>query len=159
MKSILQHSLAVGSLILVLVGPKSAFAQEWSAPQKEVWNAVEQHWQADLERDLDRAMAYFHDDYLGWWNRDPVPSDKPEIRKWLAHHYKTSKVLVQSIKPVAIKLHGDVALVHYHWQRLEQNAKGDEKLSRGRWTDILRKHEGKWLLIGDHGGLEYHETE
>lgn len=158
MKHLIKHLLFC-SIILVLADQKAALAQEWSAAQNEVWKAVEQHWQADLEQDLDRAMAYFHDDYLGWWNRDPMPSDKPEIRKWIAHHYKTGKVLVQSIKPVGIKLHGDVALVHYHWARVIQDSEGGEKLTRGRWTDILRKQDGKWLLIGDHGGLEWNETE
>jgi hypothetical protein len=23
---------------------------------------------------------------------------------------------------------------------------------KGRWTDILMKKNGKWMLVGDHGG-------
>jgi len=56
---------------------------------------------------------------------------------------------------VAIKVHGDFAFAHYYYASLYQEKKGEEEVSQGRWTDILKKEGDKWLLIGDHGG----ETE
>jgi ketosteroid isomerase-like protein len=135
------------------------WAQEWSAAQKEVWKTIESYTQADVDRDTDKFKAYIHPDYLGWWNREPVPSTKTEADKFLEHDHKTTKVLVYTIKPVGIKVHGDFAFAHYHWQRLVKDAEGKETLKRGRWTDILMKEDGKWLLVGDHGGPEHGEVE
>jgi ketosteroid isomerase-like protein len=72
---------------------------------------------------------------------------------------KTKKVLVQDIKPVGIKIHGDVAFVHYYWSRIEKGADGKEATVSGRWTDILTKQGEKWVLIGDHGGRTSKESK
>lgn len=108
---------------------------------------------------MEKYLAYFHDDYLGWWNRDPLPADKAEVKKLLELDCATTKVLRYSVKPVGTKIHGNVAFAHYYWRRLMKDAEGKEKLKRGRWTDILMKVNGKWLLIGDHGGPDNGEEE
>ena len=159
MKQIAKSLGTVCILSLALLAARQLCAQEWSAPQKEVWKTVETYNDFDAARNLDKFMAYFHDDYLGWWNRDPLPANKVELRKFLEQEYKTTKVLVQNVKPVGIRIHDNLAFVHYHWQRIVKDSEGKEKSTRGRWTDILVKQEGKWLIIGDHGGLEYTEKE
>ncbi len=36
---------------------------------------------------------------------------------------------------------------------LDKNNQTDkEDRSSGKWTDILMKKDGKWMLVGDHGG-------
>ena len=56
------------------------------------------------------------------------------------------------IQPAAIKIHGNVAFVHYHYVQVVKDAAGKDKETSGRWTDILMKQGDKWLLIGDNGG-------
>lgn len=97
-------------------------------------------------------MSYFHDDYSGWFNLDALPSTKAETRKFVSQDFASNKVLVQEIKPVAIKVHGDFAIVHYYYTRIVQNKEGKENTRTGNWTDILMKQGDKWVLIGDHGG-------
>jgi ketosteroid isomerase-like protein len=154
MKQFVKGLIALIALSFAGLGPSRLQAQEWSAAQKEVWKNVETYWDLDAKRGVEKFMAYFHDDYLGWFNRDPMPHTKAETRKWVEHDFKTTTVLYQSIKPVAIKLHGNVAFVHYYYGRNIKDAEGKEKVLRGRWTDILTKQEDKWVMIGDHGGLE-----
>ena len=158
-KQFIKSLVVVAALSFAWLLPKQLCAQEWSAAQKEVWKNVETYWDLDAARDVEKFMAYFHDDYLGWYNRDPMPHTKAETRKSVEHDFKTTKVLYQSIKPVAIKIHGDIAFVHYYYVRTIKDAEGKEKNVRGRWTDILTKQEGKWVMIGDHGGLEATEKE
>lgn len=104
-------------------------------------------------------MGFFHPDYLGWYNQSALPSDKTEIKKWIGHDHKTTKVLIQSYKPVGIKIHDNVAIVHYYYERLIKDAEGKEKHEQGHWTDTWKKENNKWLLIGDHGGPECTEKE
>ena len=159
MKQITKSLGMVCIVSLALLVPNQLCAQEWSAPQKELWKTVQTYMGFDAAEDLDKFMAYFHDDYLGWFNRSPLPENKIEVRKILKNDYRSTEVLFQSLKPVGIKIHGNLAIVHYHWQRTVKDSEGKEKSVRGRWTDILIKQEDKWLLIGDHGGLEHTEEE
>ncbi len=82
------------------------------------------------------------------------PGPKAEARTFNAHDFKTTKVLVQTIRPMGIKIHGHVAFVHFYYVQIIRNAEGKEQTLRGRWTDILMKQGDKWQCIGDHGGPE-----
>ena len=137
--------------VIVFVAPP-LLAQEWSAAQKGVWKNVEAYWNVWAKRDLDGFLNYFHDDYSGWFNRASLPSDKGSSRKWISHSFQTVKISVYEINPVAIKIHGNVAIVHYYFSFIRKDAEGKESNRSGRWTDILMKQGDKWVLIGDHGG-------
>lgn len=150
MKSLIQFVLAI--LVLTMFASVQLFAQEWSAKQKEVWKNVETYWDVSAKHDLDGFMNYFHDDYSGWYNQSALPSTKAETRKFVSHDFANTKVLIYNIKPVAIKVHGDFAIVHYYYSQLVQNKEGKENMRTGNWTDILMKQGDKWVLIGDHGG-------
>ena len=142
-----------------LLYSSTLLAQEWSQPQQAVWKVVQTYSELEAARDLEGYMAYFHDDYLGWYNRAFLPSTKAEVRKVIEHDFRSAKMLLQTVKPVGIKIVGDVAFVHYYYENTIKDSEGKEKLLRGRWTDILKKEGERWLLIGDHGGPEYTEKE
>jgi ketosteroid isomerase-like protein len=152
MKKHLRFNKIAIVILMVTFFSAPIFAQEWSAEQKEVWENVETYWELDAKRDLEGFLGYFHEDYSGWFNLNAVPNDKDGVRKWLSHSFKTTQILVQDIMPVAIKVHGDMAIVHYYYSRLIKEADGEEENINGRWTDILKKQGDKWVLIGDHGG-------
>lgn len=146
-------SVLFAALGLFIATPAVVSAQEWSAAQKEVWKNVENYWALDAAGDTAGFLAYFHPDYCGWSLRSALPGDKETVTKFITHGHKTSKTLVYHIQPVAIKIHGDIAFVHYYWTQITQtNGDPKEKDSSGRWTDILMKQGDKWVLIGDNGG-------
>ncbi len=97
-------------------------------------------------------MAYFHPDYRGWPYQATLPGDKAIVRKFVQQGMKTSETLVSTIQPVAIQIHGNVALVYYYYAVIEKDAEGKEQSRSGRSLDILMKQGKKWVLIGDHGG-------
>lgn len=127
-------------------------AQEWSAAQKAVWNDVSAYWQLFADGDADGMLSYFHKDYRGWDANDPLPRGKASTEKGLKHFLAGNKIVMHEIQPVAISVHGDFAIVHYYYSMMFKNADGKEVTTGGRWTDILSKQGGKWMLIGDHGG-------
>jgi len=140
------------TLCLTLFISVQLSAQEWSDKQKEVWKNVEAYDDLVNKRDLEGFMSYFHSDYSGWSVNDALPTNKEQVTKWIAHDFQTRKILVREINPVAIKIHGNVAIVHYYWSSLVKDAEGKERNESGRWTDILMKQGDKWVLIGDSGG-------
>ena len=126
-------------------------AQEWSAAQQEVWKNVNDYWALMAKGDLNGFLEYFHTDYLGWEDNSPLPSTKQDVQKWMQIEMTGNKVLAYDIKPVGIKVHGDFAFADYYYSLLTE-MDGKKKSEEGRWTDILMKQGGKWLIIGDNGG-------
>ena len=150
MKYLFKYLLAV--LVLTMLASVQLLGQEWSEKQQEVWKNVQTYWDLDAKHDLDGFMSYFHEDYSGWYNPDALPAIKAETRQAVSNEYAASKVVYQQIKPVAIKIHDNIAIVHYYYDRMLQNNDGNQNMERGNWTDILMKQGAKWVLIGDHGG-------
>ncbi len=138
--------------VYTLFASAPVFAQEWSAAQKEVWKNVEAYWALDAAGNLEGFMTYFHDNYIGWNINYAMPLDKAAVRKIIDHEYKTEKTLVYNIKPVAINVFGNFAIVDYYYMRIVKDAEGKDKTKSGRWADIVMKQGDKWVLIGDHGG-------
>ncbi len=145
------NSLVI-TLCLTLFISVQLSAQEWSDKQKEVWKNVEAYWALINKRDVEELMSYSHSDYSGWSINDALPRNKEQVRKGVTHRFPTRNTLLSEIKPVAIKIHGNVAIVHYYYSRLVKDVEGKERNSSGRWTDILMKQGDKWVLIGDSGG-------
>jgi ketosteroid isomerase-like protein len=138
-------------VLLLLTG--SSFAQQWSDAQKDVWAGVEKYWQVSSSGDAAGFMNYFDDSYMGWSNQSRVPMNKANTGKWVTQDAKNNTTLVYSITPLSVWVKGDFAYVHYTYAMIEQNKESNKKTSSaGIWTDILMKKDGKWMLIGDHGG-------
>ena len=128
-------------------------AQEWTTEQKEVWKNVETYWDLLASGDIDGFLGYFHDDFSGWRNDSPLPDDKNTRAKAIKFFMSDTESLFYNIKPVAIKIHGDVAFVHYYYVDLSRVGE-EEEMVAGRWTDVLLKQGDKWVMIGDHGGAD-----
>jgi len=139
-------------LSMLLLVPLNTFAQEWSAAQKDVWASVEAYWAFDAQGKTKEFLEYFDPDYAGWYNKNALPSTKASSTKFITYGHKATKTVVYDIQPVAIKLHGQFAFVHYYYSQVTKNAEGKDEPNAGRWTDILTKRGDKWVLIGDSGG-------
>ncbi len=127
-------------------------AQEWSTEQKEVWKNVETYWDLARKGDIEGFLVYFHNDFSGWAYLSPLPHDRATRVKYIKFTIPKSASLFYDIQPLAIKIHGNVAIVHYSYTAVTKSGEEKEKTEQGRWTDILLKQGDKWVMIGDHGG-------
>lgn len=127
-------------------------AQEWSAEQKEAWASEVAYWKAVADRDLAATVSYMHDSYRGWNYPASVPGTKESAKNGFSHIFPITKSFGHNATPLAILVHGNVAVVHYVISFHETNEKGEHETSEDRWTDTLIKENGKWLLLADHGG-------
>jgi ketosteroid isomerase-like protein len=152
MKTNIIFTLMTGVFLVTgMILNTSAKAQEWSAAQKEVWKVETDMWTAMTKGDAAAFLEYFHPDYMGWDDNNTLPSTKPEVQKWFQLYAQGRKVLDYSIKPVGIRIFGDVAILDYYYS-MANEVDGKKKMEEGRWTDILMKQGTRWLLIGDNGG-------
>lgn len=137
--------------VILLSGNSSA--QQWTDAQKEVWAGVEKYWDAPAKGDVQGFLSYFDDSYMGWNYLSRVPQSKANTSKWIENEMKNNSTILYNITPLTIWVKGDFAYVHYTYSQLtKENKTGKETPSSGIWTDILMKKNGKWVLIGDHGG-------
>jgi ketosteroid isomerase-like protein len=140
-------------LFAVIFLSANSFAQQWSDTQKDVWAGVEKYWAVEASGDAAGFMSYFDDSYEGWNYQSPVPMNKANVTKWIENDMKNSSTVLYSITPVKIWVKGDFAYVHYYYAEIDKNKEtGKNETNAGNWTDILMKSNGKWVLIGDHGG-------
>jgi hypothetical protein len=147
MKKILGSSMFV--LFLFVTGFTSA--QQWTAEQLEVWAGVEKYWEIS-ESDPLAFLDYFDDSYFGWSYSDEAPETKGDNVKSFSYWTTKGKRQFYVLTPAKIWVNGNFAFVHYYYKEVTESSKGKPDQTRGRWTDILMKKNGKWMLVGDHGG-------
>jgi hypothetical protein len=128
------------------------FGPQWTESELEVWKHVKAYTNFWVERDAEALIGYMHDGYLGWSLSSEKPVDKATKSKLLRESLKKTENLYYDIRPVGIKIHGNIAIVHYYYYTVDEDADGNQIPSKGRWTDILMKQGGKWVMIGDSGG-------
>jgi len=139
--------------VILLAYAANNYAQQWTDAQKDVWAGVEKYWAVSASGDAAGFMSYFDDSYMGWSTQSKVPQSKANTSKWVTDDMKSNTTVLYTITPLTIWVKGDFAYVHYTYSQLiKNNESGKKTPSSGIWTDILMKENGKWMLIGDHGG-------
>jgi ketosteroid isomerase-like protein len=142
------------ALALAVFLPLAAQAQQWTAAQQEVWEFEEACWATWATQDLEAVMACFHDDFLGWGIGNPVPASKADKRPFVARSFETEEIVFLFLKPLAINVHGNVAVVLFLATYTTKNkATGEETTVTQRWTDICLKDGDEWTWIADHGAV------
>ena len=151
MNYVVKSSILLVFCTAIFASP-SLFSQEWSAQQKEVWKNVETYWGLAAKADLEAFLVYFHEEFSGWINRTPIPHNRATRVKFIRFDSPRNKILFQDLQPLAIKIHGNVAIVHYTYTEITKSGEEKEKRDQGSWTDILIEQGDKWVMIGDSGG-------
>lgn len=150
MKQLLSCFFSV--LFLFLFITNFATAQQWSDEQKEVWAGVETYWAVGISENPMDFLNYFDDSYNGWEYESGAPYTKADVKKSLNYWTTKGKTMFYTITPAKVWVNGNFAYVHYYYSRVIEDADGKPMPESGRWTDILMKKDGKWVMVGDHGG-------
>ena len=139
-------------LSLTLFTSTTLLSQEWSDSQKEVWETVNTYVNMFDKGDVQGLLSYFDESFSGWSYSLEAPHDKNSIKKMMNYWSTNNKVIYLTLTPAKIWVEGDYAYVHYYYTSLSEDKEGKKKWKKGRYTDILLKKDGKWMLVGDHGG-------
>lgn len=143
MKSII---ISIFVCFLIVASGLSAFGQEWTAEQKEVWNVVV----ADIENfktgDVDKIMEKRHDDLIIWWSNRTLAFGKKlatyQYKGWFDFEIPKN----WELNPVTIKISGNIAIVAYTYK-----ISGEKISDSGKNFDVWVKQNNQWLLLGTTG--------
>lgn len=140
------------SILLFTFYSLNLSAQQWTAEQKEVWAGVETYWKVSMSANPMDFINYFDDSYYGWSYENEAPGTKADAQKSINYWTTKGKTVFYTITPARIWVNGNFAYVHYYYSQINEGPDGKPIEEKGRWTDILMKKDGKWVMVGDHGG-------
>ena len=130
------------------LAPTPVAAQRWSPAERAVWTAVEQGWEALRSEDVERFVRSFHPEFLGWNMSRPAPMDLAAERRGTEEFLARYDWESYAIEPVAIRIVGDDAIVHYHYREVVRPAAGGaSQQEEGRATQVLRRVGGQWKTL------------
>ena len=127
--------------------------EEWTAEQKEVWDAVKADAELIKQRDVEGVAVLTHNDAIMWFPKEGVPFEDKNmymgyIKWWLSWDRPTK----WEVKPLAIQVVGNVANVFYILNYSRDNAVGGKYYvpfsSKERTMETWVKQDNKWLKIG-----------
>ena len=130
----------------------SSRPKSWSKEQNEVWDSIEAHWDHLINKRVDNFLEYIHDDFIGFGHESPINIDKPWLGKWVGFWTKTTDIAICELRPVDIRLHGDIAIVQYFIFTIEKNVEGGKRVIR-RYTMTWKKNKDRWIVIGSQNNL------
>ncbi len=130
----------------------SNMPKDWSETQKDVWKCVETHWDHLIHKRVKDFLEYIHPDMIGYGHESPVSVDRPWLEKWVGFWTQTTQILICELRPMHIKIHGDIAILQYLIFTIEQGVDKGKRVIR-RYTMTWKKQGDKWVVIGSHNNL------
>jgi hypothetical protein len=135
-----------GALSVISAEKLSSQASE---NEQTLWNLEHEYWRYVQDNNLSAYSGLWHKDFLGWPSVSPAPVRKDHITDWITS--QTSKGLAfksGELKPAAIQMNGDTAVVCYWmtYKWLDQDGKGSPHTIRVIHTWLRDGQD--WKIIG-----------
>ena len=124
----------------------------WNDAQIDVWRCIDEHWDLLINKKVDEFIKFIHPDMIGYGHESPIPVDYPWLHKWVGFWTKSTNIAIAEIRPVQMKIHGDIAIVQYIIFTVEVNSEGGKRVVR-RYTMTWKKGKDRWQVIGSHNNL------
>lgn len=109
------------------------------------------------KKDLAAAMAYYVNDESAVFFEDAVPfqmAGTSALRKLLQEFIKSASQIHMGMKDIAVVVGGDLAAAHYILSVTWTDKNGTHS-ENGRYTQVLKKVDGKWLIWHEHFSVPY----
>jgi ketosteroid isomerase-like protein len=146
------HKLALAAMTLLVSG--LAAAQDTAADQAGIWAVVERQWDAVETGDKKWMDELLADDFTGWPKNAPAPRNKASTKMWNRFNESQGKVVAHELYPLAIVVHGDVAVAHYLYTSAYKGKDDEVEMNNGRYSDVLVRTEDGWQFLTWHGGAD-----
>jgi len=130
---------------LILFWSFQVFGEEWTKEQKEIWKVVVADYELFKQGDLEGLKAVRHDDVVICWGNKAAPFDKELALSNYEGWFNWDKPINWELKPLAIKVVGNIAVVFYAFKYSGGLA---SDVGLGRATETWIKQDNKWQLIG-----------
>lgn len=124
----------------------------WGDTERELWKDLDNHWDLLINKKVDEFIKYIDPSMIGYGHESPLPVDRPWLEKWVGFWTKSTNIAICELRPIQIKLHGDIAILQYVIFTVEINAEGGKRVIR-RYTMTWQKTPERWVVIASHNNL------
>lgn len=131
-----------------------SLSKSWSPDQKEIWKALEEHWNCLVKGEIDKFLEYIHPDFVGFGHESPYPVDYGWLKEWVGFWSKNTKFLIHGLRPMHIIIHDNIAIVQYCLFTIVKNDVSAGNSSIRRYTMTWKKEKGRWRVIASHNNLQ-----
>jgi len=142
MKSII---ISIFVCYLIVASGLSAFGQEWTVEQNEVWKTVENNWESLKKGDLKTLINDYHEKSIVLYEDNPSTLNKSLMESENRWRIDREVPTFIKLKPIAINIVNNVANVFYLYK---WESKNREMSQSGRRMATMIKVSNKWLIIG-----------
>ena len=125
----------------------------WNKEQRDMWKNLETHWQYLIDGNIEEFLKFIHADFIGYGHESPINVDRPWLEKWVGFWAKSTKILICELRPINLKIHGDIAILQYLIFTIEQSQADKGKRVIRRYTMTWKKGADRWQVIGSHNNL------
>lgn len=143
----MRHALCA---LLIGIGlTTAAAAADLTPAEQAVWQMEEIYWKNVQAGDVDAYLTLWHEDFVGWPCFSWEPSDKSKIGGWVREIRDSHLKLTYQLKPLAVRVFGDVAVVQYAAEYVTQYGDGTRS-GAGLWrkfTHTWKKTGDRWQII------------
>jgi ketosteroid isomerase-like protein len=139
----------------MLVGSR-AFASADSV-KAEIIALNEQQLAAFNKKDLDGVMAFYVDDKDAVFYEDAIPFqlDGPNaLRKLDQEFFGSASQVHAGMEAISVVVSGDLGAAHYTLPLTFTDKDGTHSI-RGRFTQVLKRVGGRWLIWHEHLSVPY----
>lgn len=101
--------------------------------------------------DADAVAACYAEDAIMWFPGGPMAKGRAAIRDGFAHFLGGFEVRDVAMTTIGHEVLGDTGIAWGTYAiRLVNRETGAEVVQRGRYTDVQKKIDGRWLYTVDH---------
>lgn len=160
MRKLIGVTIVLGLALALLSSPMASASTE---AEEEVLSLLLKYEQGFETGDLETfEQLFWHDEKLTvFW---PEPETAFRIDGWTQwqSYLKRFSSFVSQLPPGAFNLEirqplitvmGDLAIVTSYWLGTMLTPEGGTQVMQGRVTEVLKKIEGKWVIIHEHASL------
>ena len=137
---------AIGCLVGFSVG-----AEKSARPDGEqvIWDLEQVYWRYVQANDLESYRSLWHKEFVGWPAVSAAPVRKEHITDWITSQTAQGRTFeFIELKPAAIQMHGDLAVVYYWstYKWVDNNGVGAAR--RTRVTHTWVRNGKDWQIVG-----------
>lgn len=141
--------------LILLLFVSQVGAQQWNEEEQAVLDTIRLCWdvwaEAVAKKDFDIWVEKcpMEENYSMWWTNLAMPATLETDQK-NADMFIALEERWLAIQPVAVKVHGDTALVQFYglWQ---PKLDGRRVTTEYKRTEVFIKRDGQWRFIGGQG--------
>ncbi len=152
--------LTVMTIALVMIGSRADASSD--SDKAEIIALNQRITDAASNRDLDAFMANYLDANDAIFYEDTIPfqvEGKAGLRMFNQEFFQSSSQIHAGMGPITVAVCGDLAVAYYTLTITSTDKDGDHS-EKGRYTQVLKKVDGKWLIWHEHFSVPYDpETE